>query len=244
MKLKIDQNQIEFDYFFFSVIIPKNTKISYIFPMDFTEILGDSPKMIVIAENKKINYKFYFISKFIYWFLEVINNYLVRIGSSGKHPPIILIENRYTIIPRPSYFYAFSIFSLGFLRKKSFFKYIQETLRSLKNNGYNVVDAENQLQKILTLDNKKLNPEEKNIRFKDGWKFFLIVCFLAIAPFIFMYLQGDFRKNSEIIAIVSAISAVILFFGIIIAIFANKRNFLAKLFFILIILIIIANILD
>lgn len=237
MKIKITPQEIIFNYFFFAVIIPKNTRISYVFPMEFTDILGESPKMILIPENKKINYRFYFISKFVYWFLEIIDNYLWRYTSAA--PPIILLDNRYTTIEN-----SINHIFFGFLRKKEGFDYIQKIIKSLKENGYNVVEAENKLIKILELEKKQLNPIEQKIVTKNSLLFFLIVCLLSSIPLIFIYLQDYWQKNMQAAALISALSGVFFIFGTSIAFFAKKRDFLIKFLIIVIIIIMLANFLD
>ncbi len=237
MKIKITPQEIIFNYFFFAVIIPKNTRISYVFPMEFTDLLGESPKMVLIPENKKIDYKFYFISKFVYWFLEIIDNYLWRGIPSA--PPIIFLNNRYTTIentPNPLFF--------GFLIKKEGFNLIQKIINSLKANNYDVSEAEDKLKKILELENKQLSPLEQKIVTKNRIIFFIIVCILTSIPLIFIYLQNYWQKNIQVAALIFALSSIFFIFGTSIAFLGKKRNFLIKFLITIIIIILLANFLD
>ncbi|MBP9802597.1 hypothetical protein KBC40_03340 [Patescibacteria group bacterium] len=213
MKFKVNQNQIEFDHLFFSVIIPKKDKIVYSFFNAWTI----SPAMTILSENRKINYKIPLISRLVF-LLEVLINIRYR--------QLILVGKK-------SFFWTTSfttITSRNIFSTKRGLSKIKSTLDLLKSYGYNVANADLELQKLVESEIKE---SKIYYTFKHRLKLFLILCFIGLVYCSLFYVSTDFETKKEAIGFFLVMFTPFLFLGTMALIFARTKLFFMKFFFIL-----------
>lgn len=226
MKLTITPEKIIFDYLFYYLIIPKSKEISYYFTSEDTYDAGFPPAMAIVSSKQITKYKIKIIGQLIYWLEDVA----------------IFLNYRANVLRLVFPHLRTTIRSKSFSREASLNK-IQETLQSLKTNGYEVSLAEKELQKIISTGlNKKLQEGTVQWR-KDKLMLFKNVLLVLAGIFIIFYLRGDFDGNDGFIIVPIFIFGIILIISLVV-IFGRNKNIIWKLFLAVIIFLILSKIVD
>lgn len=223
MKLKITPENIIFDYLFYSVIIPNSKEINYNLSSETTNDVGLPPIMVILSQKQIIKYKIKIISQLMYGLENVAH---------------ALNYSTYFILPN----WRTTIRSKSFSRDASLGK-IKETLQSLKANGYEVIVAEAELQKIISTGlDKKLQEGTSQWR-KDKLKLFRNVILVTLGIFAIFYFRGDFNRDDKFIIVPIFVFGIILLISLIV-IFSKNKNIIWKLLLAIILLLILSKIVD
>ncbi len=232
MKLKITPENIVFDYFFYSFIIPKNSSINYSFPMEMTEDYGVSPRMIILSKDEEIKYNFYFIG-WIFYHAELVLNMLFYL-----YNPFLalsmrsLYKNQHTTV---------GVNNLA--SRKSALEKIEQVLKILKENGYEITIVENEFKKIVETGINKNQQEGTTQWKKDKFWGFITILLLFIGFSGYIYYKGYLDFSDKFILVPIFVVGIIIFIGLI-TIFAKTKNFLYKLLFTILFTVILISILD
>ncbi len=120
---------------------------------------------------------------------------------------------------------------------------IKNTIDELRTNGYDVVDIENEFQKILAeRPDKKLQAGTIEWKKDKIWGFTaILLVFISLIGLV--YYKGNVDGSDGFIAIPIFVTITIILIGLV-TIFTKTKHFLWKLLFLIIVLAIIGSVID
>jgi hypothetical protein len=200
--------------------------------MEITEDWGVSPRMIILSEDQEIKYNFYFIG-WIFYHIELVLSILFYLYEPFYAiSASVLGKNRHTTV---------GVHNLA--SRSCAFKKIEQVLKTLKENGYEITSTEKEFKKIVENGVNK-NQQAGTIEWKKD-KFWAFICFLIL--FIgfssYIYYKGYVDFSDKFILVPMFVVSIIIFIGLI-TIFAKTKNILYKLLFFILFIVILFSILD